>query len=326
MEGMTHAKTPPGRGTFLGEVLVNERICDEHYRLILDVERFPPTRPGQFVQLLCRPPRAVEGPRAIDWPEGTWPEARGPELADRETMLRRPFSIAGRRDHGRRVELDIIYRRVGTGTRWLAEQARSGDRLSLLGPLGNAFTLRPDAPAAALVGGGVGIPPMLYLAEALASAGVPTAAFCGARSASLLPLRLLPGRPVGDDGMPARCVAEFDAFDVETAIATDDGSLGFGGFVSSPLARWLDQTGAGPGDVVVYACGPEGMMRAVAELCIPRNLECQLSLERHMACGMGTCQSCVCKVRDDSAQGWSFKLCCTDGPVFDAREVFVDDG
>jgi dihydroorotate dehydrogenase electron transfer subunit len=321
---MTDAKTPSRRGTFLAEVLANERICDEHYRLILDVQGFPPTRPGQFVQLLCRPPRAVEGPLPIDWPEGTWPELRGPELADRETMLRRPFSIAARREHGLRVELDIIYRRVGTGTRWLAEQARPGDRLSLLGPLGNTFAIRPDVPSAALVGGGVGIPPMLYLAESLASAGKRTAAFNGARSASLLPLRLLPTGQVRPDGLPSRCVAEFAAFDVEAGIATDDGSLGYGGFVSEPLTGWLDESAAGAGDVVVYACGPEAMMRAVAELCLPRGIECQLSLERHMACGMGTCQSCVCKVRDERPEGWRFALCCTDGPVFDARDVFID--
>jgi len=72
---------------------------------------------------------------------------------------------------------------------------------------------------------------------------------------------------------------------------------------------------------VAYCCGPEALMKAVGEICITRGIECQLALERYMACGMGTCQSCNVRIRDDSTRGWSYKLCCTDGPIFDAREV-----
>ena len=110
----------------------------------------------------------------------------------------------------------------------------------------------------------------------------------------------------------------------QESIATDDGSLGRAGFVDQAFEHWLDQAGLGAEDLVVYACGPEAMMQAVAEICLLREIECQLALERHMACGMGTCQSCVVKIRDGSDRGWSFKLCCTDGPVFDARDVVWD--
>ena len=75
---------------------------------------------------------------------------------------------------------------------------------------------------------------------------------------------------------------------------------------------------------MVYACGPEAMMRAVGETCIARGVEYQLSLERTMACGMGTCQSCVCRLRADNDRGWTYKLCCADGPVFDAAEIVWD--
>ena len=326
----THAHTG-SRGTFLAEVLANERICDHHYRLVLDAGRFQPTAPGQFVQLQCRKPGEPEPPRVVEWPEGKPPQFTQPELTDTEPFLRRPFSIAARRDHARgAVELDLIYRTVGTGTHWLTG-VKPGDGLSVLGPLGNAFPICADKPAAALVGGGVGIPPMLYLAEALKAAGKSkirrggqTVAFNGARTAGLLPLRLLPNADVSSDGLPAHCVAEFAACDVDAAVATDDGSLGFAGFVTVAFERWLDgQTGPAE-NIVVYSCGPEPMMHAVADICISRNVECWLGLERHMACGMGTCQSCICKIRDDSAQGWSFQLCCSDGPVFPARDVVWD--
>ncbi len=219
--------------------------------------------------------------------------------------------------------MDIIYRTVGVGTRWLSEVA-PGAPLSVLGPLGNAFGIDPDRSAAALVGGGVGIPPMLYLAEALAAAGKKTTAFNGARTAGLLPLRLLPSGTVAGGGAPSHCIAEFAAFGVDAAIATDDGTLGWAGFVSEVFRRWLDSGQVDPGELVVYSCGPEPMMRAVGEICIARGVACQLSLERTMACGMGTCQSCVCKLRTDDEGGWAYKLCCADGPVFDADQIVWD--
>ena len=314
-----HSTGSKTRGTFIAEVLVNEAICDGHWRMVLDVGAFPPSRAGQFVQLLCRPPSEQAGPTVVDWPTDRPPHFTQPELTDRQPLLRRPLSLAGRRDHARgAAELDIIYRVIGTGTTWMSTVG-PGENLSILGPLGNAFAISPDKPFAAIVSGGMGIPPMMYLAETLATAGKNTTAFCGARTASLLPLRLLPTGKVSTRGAPTHCAAEFAAHDIDTAIATDDGSLGLGGFVSEALQNWLDENTLE--DVVVYACGPEAMMRAVGDICIARGVECQLALERHMACGMGTCQSCVVKIRDASEQGWSYKLCCSDGPVFDARDV-----
>ena len=312
------------RGTFAGEVLANELICDNHYRMILDLAGFPPTRPGQFIQLLCRPPGEQASFREIDWPADRPPTFTQPELTDRETMLRRPLSLAGRRDHARgAVELDLLYRISGTGTRWLSG-AEPGRTLSLLGPLGNAFALWPEKPIAALVGGGVGIPPMLYLAEALAAAGKTVVAFNGARTAALLPLRLLPAGHVSTEGRPARCVAEFATYGAQAVVATEDASLGFAGLVSEPFARWLAEQTEAAANVAAYACGPEPMMQAVAEICRASGVRCEVSLERHMACGMGTCQSCICKLRADNQRGWAYRLCCTDGPVFDAQQIIWD--
>jgi dihydroorotate dehydrogenase electron transfer subunit len=309
------------RGVFTADVLANTQLCDQHSRLVLSLAAFGPSRAGQFVQLQCRPLGEQVAAREIPWPSHGFPCATQPELTGREPMLRRPLSLAGRRDRSDgSVELDIIYRTIGTGTHWLAG-VKAGDKLSVLGPLGNGFTLRPEKSFAAVVGGGVGIPPMLYLSAALTAAGKAAAAFCGARSGNLLPVTLTPSKEPSADGRPTPCVQEFTANCTDAAVATDDGTLGFHGLVSEAFTLWLKDHDFDPRDVVVYCCGPEPMERAVADICLMRDIECQLALERHMACGMGTCQSCVVKIRDDTPRGWSFRLCCTDGPVFDARDV-----
>ncbi|MDY6913704.1 MAG: dihydroorotate dehydrogenase electron transfer subunit [Planctomycetota bacterium] len=317
---MSPGRTLKTRGTFVAEIIANERLCDEHFCLRLRADEFPPSRAGQFVQLQCCRPAEQGGLGEVDWPEGKWPKLAQPELTRRHPLLRRPFSLAGRRDVQGGVELDVIYRTIGAGTARLAG-LQPAERLSVLGPLGNGFTLGNNKPAAVLVGGGVGIPPLLYLAEALASAGKDVTAFVGSRSANLLPLELVADKPPDANGKPALCIRQFSALGIEAAVATDDGTLGVEGFVSGALARWLGRKTISPGSLVVYSCGPEAMMAAVADTCIAAGIECQLALERYMACGMGTCQSCVVKIRDESEQGWSFKLCCTDGPVFDARDV-----
>jgi len=312
------------RGVFLAEVLGNERLCEEHYLLRVGLAGFPPSRPGQFVQVQCRQPVPHARPRAVEWPEGRPPRLTQEDLVAPEALLRRPFSLAGRRDRaGGRVQVEIIYRVVGSGTAWL-ERLAGGDSLSVLGPLGNGFDIHPGKPAAALVGGGVGIPPMIYLGEALAAAGKRVKAFCGVRSEHLLPLRLTGPAEVSALGEPALCAAEFAAHGIETAIATDDGSLGWRGFVPAALEQWLGAQPRAAEELVVYACGPEAMMRWVGSLCVRRGVQCQLALERHMGCGMGTCQSCVFKMRADNEQGWAWRLVCADGPVFDARDIVWD--
>jgi len=333
MGAMHDAPTVRSRGSFVAEAVAHEPLCDEHYLLRLRVGSFPPSRPGQFVQLRCTAEpaeTAADAPQERPWRPGRGPELSQPELTAAAPLLRRPFSLAGRRDTPAGVELDLIYRTVGMGTRRLAE-APVGSRLSLLGPLGNGFAILPDRPTAAVIGGGVGIPPMFYLADALVAAGKTAVAFAGARSRALLPLHLT-ADPPGDPASPALCAAEFARSGTPTVVATDDGSAGIGGFVSDAFERWLASGAAAPDDLAVYCCGPEGLMRRVGEVCIARGIPCQLALERHMACGMGTCQSCIVRIRDENApdpstgsgqaaRGWSYKLCCTDGPVFAAADV-----
>jgi dihydroorotate dehydrogenase electron transfer subunit len=309
------------RGVFVAEVLANRPMGGDHFRMQLAADGFPLARPGQFIQLQCRP-LDPQGDRIVaDWPADRPPRLSQSELRDVEPFLRRPLSLAGCGPGADgRTELVLIYRVVGTGTRWLTGLA-PGEQLSVLGPLGNGFATRDSAPAAALVGGGVGIPPLIFQAAALASAGKRTIAFCGARRAELLPLTPVPAAKVSRTAKPTPCLAEFASHGVPAVVATDDGSLGCHGLISEAFTVWLEKSSFVPGQITVYACGPEAMMRAVAELCIAMKIECQLAMERHMACGMGTCQSCVVKVHSDEPLGWAFKLCCADGPVFDAREI-----
>lgn len=320
----TDASPAGRRGIFRSRVVGNTRLCDEHFLVQLDAGAdFPPSRPGQFVQLLCCDGAADTGAVVHEWAEGAPPHLAQPELVGERTLLRRPFSLAGRKTVAGRAIVEIIHRVVGVGTGWLA-RAQPGDAVDVLGPLGNGFSWPESLELAVLVGGGVGIPPMLYLAAELAAAGKRAVAFAGATSRNLLPLSIDETVGVSSAGWPTMCVRELARFGVEAAITTDDGSLGLGGYVTEALWRWFEQGRLDSGRVAVYTCGPEPMMRAVAQGCTQRGLACQVAMERQMACGMGTCQSCVCRVHADNEAGWQFKLVCTDGPVFEAGSLVWD--
>src|SRR5271170_3459116 len=182
------------RGQYRAAVEANIPLCVEHWRLVLRLDDFPKTDPGQFVQISCQPTGENFAAPEFDWTAGDRVHLHTSDLQSPQTMLRRPFSLAGRRDFPAQVELDIIHRAIGLGTHWLRD-LRPGDGVDVLGPLGNQFTLPPADGTALLVGGGVGIPPMIYLAEKLA--GRSAVAFAGAMSRTLLPLTIT------DDSLPA---------------------------------------------------------------------------------------------------------------------------
>jgi dihydroorotate dehydrogenase electron transfer subunit len=255
----------------------------------------------------------------IDWEPGQRPTVHDVDLITPMALLRRPFSLAGRKGH----QCEIIHRVVGVGTDWLS-RLKVGDRVSLIGPLGNKFDLPPADETAILVGGGVGIPPMLYLAEKLA--GGRAVAFAGALSRELLPLTVT-SSPADE---PSLCIAEFARHGIPTIITTDDGSAGVKGFVTQALERFLDNPNpeTRTPKPVLYTCGPEPMMKRVAQIAAERNLECQIAVERAMACGMGTCQSCCIRVKKPDpnqpplpGSDWCYRLACTDGPVFRGAEL-----
>jgi dihydroorotate dehydrogenase electron transfer subunit len=303
------------------QVAANVKICRDHYRLTLRLPEFLPTKPGQFIQIACCDLPSLDAePPEHQWTAGPVTESHDLELVSPIALLRRPFSLAGRRDAGD-VELDVIHRVIGNGTHYLAE-LDCGDAVSVIGPLGNDFALPEPDEFAILVGGGVGIPPMIYLASELA--GRRAIAFAGALCRDLIPLTLAPG--------PYE-IAEFSAHGIPTILSTDDGSQGFRGLITEALEEFLDRRFAPelfPADLrpILYTCGPEPMMKRVAEIAIQRGIACQVAVERAMACGMGTCQSCCVRVRKSDpampplpGKDWCYRLTCTDGPVFSAADL-----
>ena len=337
------------RDQFRCTVQANQPLCRDHDPLVLGLPAFPPTEPGQFIQISCRTPvgeadQAREGAE-IDWSDVRPPRFSGVDIARPLALLRRPFSLAARRDVAGGVELDVIHRVVGVGTDWLAH-LEVGHEVDILGPLGNRFPLPLEGATALLVGGGVGIPPMLYLAERLA--GRSAIAFCGALTRDLLPLTITAEATDSDDASPRHSIQEFSRHGHPSVITTDDGTYGFRGYVTQALERYLEVSGFGvqasartrpssPAllnpeprtlNPVVYTCGPEPMMKRVADIAAARGLECQVAVERAMACGMGTCQSCCIRVRKPDpdkpplvGKDWCYRLACTDGPVFRGAEL-----
>jgi dihydroorotate dehydrogenase electron transfer subunit len=326
------ARPTPTRSQFDTIVLENRFLCREHYKLVLVAAgSFPKTQPGQFVQLACRDTTVDYSPeRELDWREGHPLGPAGAELMAPLAYLRRPFSLAGRSDHVDGAHLEVIHRVVGVGTDWLS-RLKPGDYVDVLGPLGNTF--RPPGPdeVALLVGGGVGIPPMLYLAAAIA--GRKAVAFSGALTRDLLPMTITDdASPPGPTSIePLYNIAEFARHGIPAVITTDDGSYGFRGFVTQALEQYLSSLRTQDAGLrtVIYTCGPEPMMKRVADIAAAHNIECQVAVERAMACGMGTCQSCCIRLRRDlkrdgqafAGKDWIYKLACTDGPVFLGKDL-----
>jgi dihydroorotate dehydrogenase electron transfer subunit len=302
-------------------VVARRPICRRHVALDVVLPEFPDSAPGQFVQLRCG--NADEtGPRLIDWHAGELPRLPNWPWQERQVFLRRPFSIGDRwTDDRGNAHLLIISRSVGPGTAWL-DRLQPGDALNLTGPLGRGFLLPVEPTPIALVGGGVGIPPLLYAARRLHDLNyTDVTAIFGATTADLLPVQLS-GQPAAD-GTARPCINLPGAAPFPAIVTTDDGSLGLPGHATDGLKVWHTSRDRGSPTPLVLACGPEAMLRAVTEHTRQHGLNCQLCIERNMGCGLGTCLSCLVRVGDDARPGgWRWALACTDGPVFLRDELF----
>lgn len=207
--------------------------------------------------------------------------------------LRRPISICGiDRDKG---TLRIVFEIRGEGTAELSK-LNEGSLIDMLAPLGHGFTINPDFKKVVLIGGGIGTPPMLPLAEIY---GEKATVITGFRSANAVILQ-----------------EDFKKTGAETILCTDDGSLGIHGFVTEPFEALVNM-----GDIdAVYACGPTLMLKNIAVLCNERCVDfCEISLEERMACGIGACLGCACRTKRNDEE--YFAHVCKDGPVFNAEEV-----
>ena len=210
----------------------------------------------------------------------------------KDALLRRPFSIF-------QVEGDtfsILYKTVGKGTGALARLG-PGEELSVIAPLGHGFTVpQRGGETPLLVAGGYGMAAMYLLAQRSPQKGIVFVG--GRRRADIL------------------CEKEFAALGWEVRVTTEDGSHGEKGLVTQPLLAELKRHPAGR---KLFACGPTGMLKAVGKLADELQVPAELSMDEHMCCGVGVCLACVIPVK--TGDGWEYQRTCTEGPVFDARQV-----
>lgn len=248
-------------------------------------------QPGQFVNVKC-----CEGLNAF---------------------LRRPISICS--VNRERNTYDIVYQVKGTGTEYLSKK-KAGDGIDVIGPLGKPFYVSPEYGHIAVVGGGIGIFPLLFLMSEYNNVNVTAAAgwekasgekdlgnkeflaFLGFRSADYVVL-----------------TDEFGKYSDRVHISTDDGSKGYKGLITDLLVNELQN---GRPDII-YTCGPKPMLKKVVEIAESESIKCQVSLEQRMGCGIGACLVCACKTREGDS--WEYSHVCKDGPVFWASDLILDE-
>ena len=286
------------RGTIFVEdarLLAREALAGEQFVLRLDAPRCArAATPGSFIHITC----------------------------DVSIPMRRPLSIM--RADPVAGWIEVLYKIVGPGLRQLSAQP-VGASLSVIGPIGHGFTAHPDRPRTLMVGGGVGIPPMIFLAESLKAQrdhGWKPLVLMG--SEIPFPFRLRPSTMIVP-GIPAgviACMPLLEEWQVPSRLASFADFAGcYQGYVTDLAAAWL--AGLDPAalaQVEIFACGPTPMLAATARLARRFGIPCQVSLEEFMACAVGGCAGCAVEVK--TPEGSAMKRVCVDGPVFDAEMVF----
>jgi len=293
------------RGTiFLEQARVLSQLAYDAEQFVLRL--FSPkcaarAEPGSFVHLTCDP----------------------------SIPMRRPLSIM--RADRQAGWIELLYKVVGAGLHALAAR-KPGDELSVLGPIGRPFTAHAERPRTLLLGGGVGIPPMVFLAERLSADNSAARNASGAAWKPLalmgsevpFPFRTRPSKIILQ-GMPAgtlACIPLLEEWGIPSRLASCSDFPGcFAGFVTELADVWLATLGAAElAEVEICSCGPTPMLEASAALARRYGVPCQVSLEEFMACAVGGCAGCTVQVR--TPEGPAMKRVCVDGPVFDAYTVF----
>ena len=263
------------------KIVENYQISSLYYRLTLDcAEIAHQSTPGQFVMIRIN--------------------------QEVEPLLRRPFSIhrqwtASNRKDAEIEGIRILFRVAGKGTAHLASLAK-GAKIDIIGPLGQGFRRKNPASQPVLVAGGIGVAPLLFLADQLK-----------AEDMTLQPLLFLGGKTASD----ILCREDFQKHGFLLRISTEDGSLGHKGLIMEPFSAYLEQAMlSAETEIALFACGPFPLMLKVAEASRHYRLSCQVSLEQKMACGVGACLGCVVELPDGKNQP-HYRRVCTEGPVFE---------
>ena len=271
------------------QIVSNERDTDSYFRLVLRAPQIAPLiQPGQFAHVRVLPLK--------------------------DALLRRPFSIF-------QVSGDtfsILYKTVGKGTDALARMG-AGEELSVIAPLGHGFTVpKRGGETPLLVAGGYGMAAMYLLAQRSPQKGI---VFVGGRRR-----------------VDILCEKEFQALGWDVRVTTEDGSHGEKGLVTQPLLAELRSSRGNEAQIKkskkgqslltsaatcrkmkIFACGPTPMLKAVGKIAEEFNVPAELSMDEHMCCGVGVCLTCVIPVK--TGDGWEYQRTCTEGPVFDSRQV-----
>lgn len=266
---------------------------DQHILRLLAKDIAEQALPGSFVHITCDPQRP----------------------------LRRPISIM--RVNKQAGEIELLYKVFGEGTRLLS-QRQVGERLSVLGPIGKPFELHPDKKRPLLIGGGVGMPPMVFVADAARQEKETYSPFVILGSEVPFPFKAKPSE-IMLAGIPKDVIATMpllEDWDIPCRLTSTQAYAGcHPGYVTDLARLWLDSLSQEQRDEVeIFSCGPHPMLEAVAKLAAEYQLPCQVSLEEFMACAVGGCAGCVVEVKTQS--GSAMKRVCVDGPVFDAYQVF----
>ena len=262
--------------TVIAKILANKKITPHHCMMRIESSYLAKAaKAGQFVEVRC-----------------------GDGL---DPLLRRPFGVHRIHKNG----IEMLYEVVGKGTEILARR-NQGDMLDVIGPLGNGFDVKSivhSPQSIVLVAGGIGVAPMVALAEQIGSR------VKGQGSSKSKKIFVLLGARTKSHVI---CENEFKKLGCAVSVTTDDGSKGRKGLVTEALKDLLRST--------IYACGPTPMLTAVAFMAKEKSIPCQVSLEEHMACGVGVCLGCPVKVRKDLVDT-EYKMVCKDGPVFAAEQI-----
>lgn len=304
---MTKERIKSNKGPFTAVVSANKQVGERFYRLKLEfagtaAKAFAKAQPGQFAELDLSA-AALPPPDAI--PENLL------DASSRNILLRRPFSFCDVSRKNNKTSVEILYCVVGPASLRMTTLSKN-DLVSVIGPLGNSFWAPKGKKTALLAAGGMGAGPLLHLAKILKENRTKTdvIAIVGAKTAKELPFEIHKSQP-----------KDFTRYKVKSLVTTDDGSLGIKGLVTDCLTEWLDKNKLAAEDMIIYSCGPEIMLAKVAEIAGQYEIDCQISMERTMACGFGVCQSCAVECKTAGSNETIYKLCCKDGPVFDCKEV-----
>lgn len=288
----------PHRNTIFTEdaaILSHEAFAGDQYVMRLQAPKIAAAaQPGNFVHIRCA------------------------ELLP----MRRPISIM--RVDAKNGNVDLLYKALGHGTRLLAER-KVGETLSVMGPIGRPFAPSATHKRPLLIGGGVGMPPMIFIADSLRNSAHEPFVILG--SEVPFPFRVQPSTHMVQ-GLPADVIGSMPLLEdwgITCRLASQQGYPGcYQGYVTDLARAWLDALSEEErNEVEIFSCGPHPMLEAVARLAAEYDLPCQVSLEEFMACAVGGCAGCVVKVKTEN--GYAMKRVCVDGPVFDAKDVFASN-